>query len=93
MVLLLAPWMVVWERNYFVDRLPFWENAVRLDEVRGAVSGVGLVSLGLGVWELRAVFGAVVRRRRGREPGPLPPPAAGVERALAEETGSWSRKR
>lgn len=91
-MLLLAPWSVVWERNHFVDVLPFLGNVVRLDGVRGAVSGVGLVSLGIGVWELRVMLGAAVRRRRGHEPERLPPPAAGVERALAEETGSWSRK-
>lgn len=90
-MLLLAPWTFVWERNHFVDILPFWGSAVRLDGVRGAVSGVGLVCLGLGVWELRVVLGAAVRRRRGREPE-RPPPAAGVERALAEEAGSWLRK-
>lgn len=91
LVLLVAPWLTLWERNFFVEVLPFWGSVVGLPGVRGAVSGVGLVSLAVGLWEVTAGAGASVRRRRAarREP---PPPAAGVERTLAEEAGSWSRK-
>ena len=87
-MLLLAPWSIVWERNLFVEVLPSWGNVARLDGVRGAVSGVGLVSLGIGVSELTVMLGAAILRRRER----LSPPAAGVEPALAEEAGSWLRK-
>ena len=89
-MLLVAPWSTVWERNLFVETLPFWGSVARLDGVRGAVSGVGLVSLGIGVWELTVTFGAAILRRRGSGPERLSPPA--VERALAEEAGSWLRK-
>ena len=92
LVLLVAPWSFLWERNLFVESLPFWGDVARLHGVRGAVSGVGLVSLAVGLWELTAVAGASVRRRRGAgRDRPSPPPAA-VERALAEEAGSWLRK-
>ena len=90
LVLLVAPWSIVWDRNLFVETLPFWASVARLDGVRGAVSGVGLVSLGIGVRELMVVLGGALLRRRGSER--LSPPAA-VERTLAEEAGSWLRKR
>ena len=91
LVLLVAPWSTVWERNLFVEMLPSLGSVVRLHGVRGTVSGVGLVSLAVGLWELASVVGASVRRRR--ETGSKPAaPAGGVERALAEEAGSWSRK-
>ena len=88
-MLLVAPWLTVWERNLFVETLPFWGSVARLDGVRGAVSGVGLVSLGMGVWELTVTFRAAILRRRSG-PERLSPPAE--ERALAEEAGSWLRK-
>ena len=91
-MLLLAPWSIVWERNLFVEISPFWGSVARLDGVRGAVSGLGLVSLGIGVWELTVMLGAAIRRRRGSEADRLSPPAAAVERTLTEETGSWLRK-
>ena len=92
LVLLVAPWSTVWERNLFVEMLPSLGSVVRLHGVRGTVSGVGLVSLAVGLWELASVVGASIRRRR--ETGSKRPaaPAGGVERALAEEAGSWSRK-
>ena len=91
LVLLVAPWITLWERNFFVEVLPFWGSVAGLHSVRGAVSGVGLVSLAVGLRELAAGAGASVLRRRAarREPSP---PAGGTERALAEEAGSWSRK-
>ena len=92
LVLLVAPWTTVWERNLFVDMLPSLGSVVRLHGVRGTVSGVGLVSLAVGLWELASVVGASVRRRRGTGSQRPAAPAGGVERALAEEAGSWSRK-
>ena len=89
LVLLVAPWSTLWERNLFVELLPFWGSVAGLHGVRGAVSGVGLVSLAVGLRELTAGASVLRRRASRREP---PPPAAGVGRALAEEAGSWSRK-
>ncbi len=91
LVLLIAPWSIMWERNLFVEALPFWAGVARLHGVRGAVSGVGLVTLGIGVRELTVMLGRAILRRRGSErPAPS---AAGAERVLAEEAGSWLRKR
>ena len=89
-VLLVAPWTFIWERNWLVETLPFWGGFARLDGVRGAVSGLGLVSLGVAASELTVVLGAAIRCRRGS--GAEPPPAPAVERTLAEEAGSWPRK-
>lgn len=91
-MLLVAPWSIVWERNLFVETLPAWASVARLHGVRGMVSGVGLVTLAIGFWELAAVVGASLRRRRGAGSGQLAHPGGGADRALAEEAGSWSRK-
>ena len=92
LVLLVAPWSTVWERNLFVEVLPAWGSVARLHGVRGMVSGVGLVSLAIGLWELAAAVKASLRRRRGTGSERLAPPGGGVDRALAEEAGTWSRK-
>ena len=91
-MLLLAPWSIMWERNLFVEISPFWGSVARLDGVRGAVSGLGLLSLGIGVREVAVTLGAVMRGRRGTAAVRSAPSAAPAERTLAEETGSWLRK-
>ncbi len=88
----MAPWSTAWERNLFVEILPSWGSVARLHGVRGMVSGVGLVSLAVGFWELTAAVRASLRRRRGAGSERLAPPDGGVDRALAEEGGSWPRK-
>jgi hypothetical protein len=52
LVLLIVPWSVYWERNYFVQALPMFETLITNDFVRGAVSGLGLVNLLAGVVEI-----------------------------------------
>ena len=86
-MLLLVPWSIAWEQNLFVEISPLWGSVARLDGVRGAVTGVGLVSLCIGVWELTVIIGAGIRRRRGSEAARLSP-AARVERTFSEEGGS-----
>lgn len=41
LVLLIAPWTLFWERNYFVELNPILESLLIGHVVRGAVSGVG----------------------------------------------------
>ncbi|MGC8794437.1 MAG: hypothetical protein ACP5U2_13715 [Bryobacteraceae bacterium] len=53
LVLLLYPWMERWERNRFATWLPVWSSGY----LRGAVSGLGAVSLSLSL-------GSLVRLRR-----------------------------
>ena len=51
-LLLLVPWSSFWDRNYFAETLPTVEAFIRNNYVRGAVSGLGLVNLYLGLAEL-----------------------------------------
>lgn len=52
LVLVLVPWSMYWERNYFVQALPLLEPFLTNDFVRGAVSGLGLVNLLAGLVEI-----------------------------------------
>jgi hypothetical protein len=52
LVLVILPWTVYWERNYFVQSLPLIEGFLTNDFVRGAVSGLGLVNLVSGFVEI-----------------------------------------
>lgn len=52
LVLMIVPWSVYWERNYFLQALPMFEPFLTNDFVRGAVSGLGLVNLVAGFVEI-----------------------------------------
>ena len=52
LVLLIIPWSVYWEQNYFVQALPVVQTFITNDFVRGAVSGLGLVNLLAGLVEI-----------------------------------------
>ena len=81
LVLLVAPWSTFWERNWLVETSPLLDGVMRCAAMRGAVSGVGVVSLCAGVWELAVSLLAVVRPvratpqqdgKRGEDAGPWP---------------------
>jgi len=55
LLLVLIPWSRFWERNYFAILVPALEAALTNNFVRGAVSGLGLVNLGLALVELAEV--------------------------------------
>jgi hypothetical protein len=63
-VLVLVPWSSYWDRNYFADSLPWLRDLIANNFVRGAVTGLGLVNLAVGVAELFSIFMA----RRDEEP-------------------------
>ena len=63
--LLLAPWTALWDRNLLAGWFPALAPVMANAFVRGAVTGVGLVTIAAGVGELFGVFGV------GR---PTPPP-------------------
>jgi hypothetical protein len=56
LVLILIPWSVLWERNYFVVLLPGLQDLVTNNFVRGAVSGLGLINLWAGLADLAALM-------------------------------------
>jgi len=55
LLLVLIPWSRFRERNYFAILVPALEAALTNNFVRGAVSGLGLVNLGLALVELAEV--------------------------------------
>ncbi len=61
LLLVLAPWSPIWERNYFVQQLPWVAAIARNHFVRGAVTGLGIVNLAAGLAELLSLF--ALRRR------------------------------
>lgn len=67
--LVLLPWSLLWERNYFLFRYPDLAPYLLNDTLRGIVSGLGLVDIGLAFW-YATHFGAVLTRWRGE---PLTP--------------------
>jgi hypothetical protein len=62
-LLTLAPWSTLWDRNYFIQAWPVIAAVAGNDYVRGAVSGLGLVNLTAGCAEVIGLF------RRGVRPG------------------------
>ena len=53
LLLVVLPWSGFWERNYFVYASPALEPLFTSPFFRGAVTGVGLLNLVAGVFELR----------------------------------------
>lgn len=72
LVLIAAPWTTYWDRNYFVEALPVLQPLLTSYAVRGAIAGVGLVSLAAALFELVAfIQGVRLRRAARREYGSL----------------------
>lgn len=61
LVLLLVPWSGFWDRNYFAQAMPAAAVVLRNPAFRGAVSGLGVVSLAAGIADLVSL---VVPRRQ-----------------------------
>src|SRR5436309_1439877 len=51
MVLLIAPWTAMWSNNGFLLSNLVLRGILLHNFVRGAISGLGLVNLWMGVWE------------------------------------------
>lgn len=62
LLLVLAPWSAIWERNYFIEHFPWVAAVARNNFVRGGVTGLGVVNVAAGLAELLSLF--AVRRRR-----------------------------
>ena len=75
LLLVILPWSVYWERNYFVQAFPAVQAFITNDFVRGAVSGLGLVNLLSGLVEIWAFL--TTRH--------IPEPIVSISRAPAPE--------
>jgi hypothetical protein len=47
-----APWSTFWDRNYFTAMIPHAQPVLLSPYVRGAISGVGVVTFLLGLIDL-----------------------------------------
>lgn len=56
LILIVAPWSAFWDRNFFAAALPLLHDVAASPYARGAVSGLGLVTLLAGVADLGAAF-------------------------------------
>lgn len=54
----MAPWSGFWDRNFFAETVPALEALLASPFARGAVSGVGLVTLLAGLAEIGGAFAA-----------------------------------
>lgn len=60
--LILAPWLELWQANYFVYTYPALGLVVRSPYVRGAVTGLGVLDVLLSLEALREWTSAVASR-------------------------------
>ena len=68
-VLMVIPWLAFWDRNYFAQLLPPLYELMTNNFVRGAVSGLGLINVLVGLTELVAL----VMRRTSERPVSISP--------------------
>ena len=66
LILIVAPWSPFWDRNFFAAKLPILSDILANLFVRGAVSGIGALTLLAGFAELASIFG--LRRPRENQP-------------------------
>lgn len=55
-VLIVIPWLAFWDRNYFAQLMPSLQAFITNNFVRGAVSGLGVVNVVVGLRELLALL-------------------------------------
>ena len=58
LLLLVLPWSIFWDRNYFVYSWPAMHSLFASPFLRGAVSGVGVLNLVSGFGEMGALLGS-----------------------------------
>ena len=67
--LLVVPWSSFWDRNYFAAAVPLIHTIIKNNFVRGAVSGLGVINLASGCFELISLL---LARNTDTDPAPLP---------------------
>ena len=68
LLLIILPWTVLWDRNYLLSAIPWVHELARNAYVRGAVSGLGLVNVGIGIAEIAALVAERFGPPRERQP-------------------------
>ena len=58
LVLAVVPWLPFWDHNYFAEAFPFVHAVITNNFFRGAVTGLGVVDVGIAISELVAIFAA-----------------------------------
>jgi hypothetical protein len=58
LLLIILPWTMLWDRNYLLAAIPWVHALVQNPYVRGAVSGLGVVNVGIGVAEIATLLAA-----------------------------------
>jgi hypothetical protein len=75
--LTLVPWSAIWERNYFLEAYPSLRAVLLAPALRGAVAGLGLANVYMGLSEV------LNRRKTSAERAPLGGQALGGEESAA----------
>jgi hypothetical protein len=57
LILIVAPWSAYWDRNILTTWVPAAEAWITSPFVRGAVTGIGLITAVAGLVDLAGVFG------------------------------------
>ncbi len=70
--LIVVPWSAFWDRNYFAQALPLVGMVMTNNFVRGAVSGLGVVNMAIGVGEVLAMLLARDARPASSSYRPVP---------------------
>jgi hypothetical protein len=57
-LLVVMPWSAFWDRNYFAQAVPAVHALITNNFVRGAISGLGIINVYLGLAELVSTVSA-----------------------------------
>ena len=71
LVLMVIPWSMYWDRNYFAQALPAVHQLITNNFVRGAVSGLGVLNMAIGIAELVSMIAARQSRPASIAPSQL----------------------
>ena len=67
LALVVLPWTIFWDYNYLFDLVPLIRPWIQSSYARGAVSGLGLLNVALGLAEMSAVVGRLARPAANRQ--------------------------
>lgn len=77
--LVVLPWSELWEWNFFLFRYPELAGLLLDFRLRGAITGLGLVDIGLALW-YATHFRALLARWVGTEAAEAPRPPESLDR-------------